>query len=80
MIEVTPEQRTPTLGRLFAIWGQPLGRDALASFHGRVSAYVDGRSRMRDPRAIRLKRHAQIVLEVNGYVRPHASYRFPPGL
>jgi hypothetical protein len=59
-----------TLGQFFAIWGQrPRGR-----------AYVNGRRWTRDPRAIPLTRHAQIVLEVDGYVRPHATYRFAPGL
>jgi hypothetical protein len=59
-----------TLGRFFAIWGQPL----------RGRAYVNGRPWRGDPRRIPLERHAQIVLEVGGYVRPHATYRFPPGL
>jgi hypothetical protein len=61
---------TKTLGQFFAIWGQPL----------RGRAYVNGRRHRGDPRAIRLTKHAQIVIEVGGYVRPHASYRFPPGL
>jgi hypothetical protein len=71
---------TATLGQFFAIWGQPLGRNEMAGFRGRVRAYVNGRAWAKDPRAIPLHRHAQIVLEVGGYVRPHARYRFPPGL
>jgi hypothetical protein len=52
----------------------------MAGFAGRVRAYVGGRRWGRDPAAIPLRPHAQIVLEVGGYVRPHASYRFPPEL
>jgi hypothetical protein len=70
VIEVQARRPTMTLGQFFAIWGQrPRGR-----------AYVNGRTWNGDPRAIPLTKHAQIVLEVQGYVRPHASYRFPPGL
>jgi hypothetical protein len=69
-----------TLGQLFAVWGQPLGRRRMAGFRGPVRAYVGGRRRPGDPRSIPLGRHAQIVLEVGGFVRPHASYRFPAGL
>ena len=68
------------LGDLFALWGQPLGRGRIASFRGRVEAYVGGRPWRGDPRRIPLRRHAQIVLEVQGHVAPHAAYRFPPGL
>jgi hypothetical protein len=70
VIEVRVRPRAMTLGQFFAIWGQPL----------RGRAYVDGRRWRGDPRRIPLGRHAQIVLEVGGYVRPHARYGFPPGL
>jgi hypothetical protein len=70
VIEVEARRPTMTLGQFFAIWGQ----------RTRGRAYVNGRRWTRDPRAIPLTRHAQIVLEVDGYVRPHATYRFPPGL
>lgn len=73
-------KRPLRLGDFFAIWGQPLSRQTMAGFEGRVRAYVGGRRWMRDPRAIPLTRHAQIVLEVGGYVPPHATYGFPPGL
>ena len=72
-----------TLGDLFAVWGQPLSDMRLAGFRAppgdRVTAYLDGRRWSGDPRAIPLRRHAVIVLEVAGYVRPHAAYRFPRG-
>jgi hypothetical protein len=69
-----------TLADLFAVWGQPLSRNRMAGFRGRVRAYLGGRRWRRAPRAIPLRRHAQIVLEVGGYVAPHKSYGFPSGL
>jgi hypothetical protein len=69
-----------TLGELFDVWGQPLSRTRLAGFRGRVAAFVAGRPRAGDPRSIRLTRHAQIVLEVGGYVPPHSRFLFRPGL
>jgi len=76
--------RPPRLGDLFAIWGQPLGPRRLLSFRaqpgGRVQAFLNGRRWTGDPRAIPLRRHAQIVLQVRGFVPPHAMYGFPKGL
>jgi hypothetical protein len=69
-----------TLGDLFAVWGQPLSRTRMAGFEGRVAAYVGGRRRHGDPRTIPLTRHAQIVLEVGGYVAPHPRFLFAGGL
>jgi hypothetical protein len=80
VIEVDRAGPPKTLGQFFAVWGQPLTKTAMAGFRGRVRAYVNGRPWQRDPRAIPLARHAQIVLEVGGHVRPHAAYRFPPKL
>jgi hypothetical protein len=69
-----------TLGQLFDLWGQPLSRARVAGFGGPVSAFLAGRRWPGDPRRISLSRHAQIVLEVGGYVAPHRSYLFRPGL
>jgi len=83
VIDVTSGVRlaAPTLSEFFAIWGQPLGPTRLASFaHQRVVAYVDGVRSRRAVSSIRLTRHAEIVLEVGGYVAPHRAYRFAPGL
>ena len=55
------------------------GRRRLLSFAGPVSVFVDGRRRLGDPRSLVLTRHAEIVLEVGGYVTPHSSYLFPKG-
>lgn len=73
-----------TIGQLFAIWGQPLGRDRLAGFRGargeRVLAFVGGVRWGGDPRSIPLARHAEIVLEIGGFIPPHTSFRFRRGL
>jgi hypothetical protein len=72
---------TPTVGRLFRIWGQKLGPQRLLSFTTptRVRAFVNGREQHGDPRSIRLTPQAQVVLEIGGYVPPHTSYLFPKG-
>jgi hypothetical protein len=72
--------RVPALGALFALWGQPLSRSALAGFNGRVLAFVNGRAWRGLPGAVPLRRHAQIVLEIDGALLPHPRYEFPPGL
>jgi hypothetical protein len=73
-----------TLGDFFAIWGQPLSRRRLAGFTAqagtRVRAFVGGEEWRGDLGGIALRRHAQIVLEVGGFVAPHRRYGFPPGL
>ena len=68
-----------TLGDLFAVWGRQLSPSRLLSFRGRVGVFVDGHRRVGDPRHIPLTRHAQVVVEIGGYVVPHASYLFPKG-
>jgi hypothetical protein len=79
VIEIAHGTRT-TVGDLFALWGQPLGRRRLAAFSGRVRAAVAGRDWRGDPREIPLTPHAQVVLQVGPPIAPHARYRFPPGL
>jgi hypothetical protein len=70
-----------TLGRLFAVWGEPLSPTRLAGFSTRrsapVHAYVAGRRWRGRLGAIPLTRHAQIVLELGRFVSPHRSFRFP---
>jgi hypothetical protein len=66
-----------TVGDLFRVWGQPLGPRRLAGFRGAVSAWVGGRPWRGDPRTIPLRRHAEIVLEVGGYIPPHTFFLFP---
>jgi hypothetical protein len=67
------------LGDLFAVWGRPLSRSRLAAWRGPVRAHVDGHAWRGDPRAIPLRRHAQIVVQIGRpFLPPHARYRFPP--
>jgi hypothetical protein len=68
-----------TLGDLFTVWGRRLDATHLVSFRGRVSVFVGGKRRTGDPRRIVLTKHAQIVLELGGYVAPHPGYLFPKG-
>ncbi len=70
---------TFTLGDLFRVWGRRIGPGRLLSFPGRVSLFVGGKPVAGDPRRVVLRRHAQIVLEVGGYVAPHPAYLFPKG-
>jgi hypothetical protein len=74
---IVAERPGLTLGDLFAVWGQPLGRRTLAGFSGPVVAFVGGRRVRGDVRHIPIRHHAQIVVEVSGYVTPHAHYVFP---
>jgi hypothetical protein len=70
----------PRLGQLFEAWGETLSASRLASFGGGpVRVFVDGRRWRGSPSALRLRRHAEIVLEVGPRVPPHHSFLFPPG-
>ena len=69
-----------TLGDVFVIWRKRLGDDRLLGFRGKVSVYVGGILVRGDPRRVSLTRHAEIVLEIGGYVPPHVRYLFPRGL
>lgn len=83
VVELSQSARV-TLGQLFQLWGQPLSSRRLAGFRAirgeRVQVFVAGRRWPGDPRAIPLTRHAQIVLELGGYVPPHSLYLFSKGL
>jgi hypothetical protein len=69
------------LSDLFRIWGQALGAHRIASFHSAspVRAYLGGRLVRGPAGALVLTRHAEIVLELGGYVAPHPFFLFPPG-
>jgi hypothetical protein len=71
--------RPRVLGDLFAVWGQRLGLHRLLSFAGRVRVFRNGREWRGDPRQLPLRRHDSVVLEIGGYVPPHARYLFPAG-
>jgi hypothetical protein len=83
VVELDRRERI-TLGDLFRIWGQPLSRRRLAGFRAprgtSVAVYVGGVRWRLDPRALPLRAHQVIVLQVGPHVAPHRSYRFPPGL
>ena len=59
-----PLKRSFTLGQFFDMWGQPLGRNRLGPNSGKVTAIVDGRVWVGDPRAIPLVERRQIQLEL----------------
>jgi hypothetical protein len=69
-----------TLGDLFQVWSRRLGGQTLLGFRGPVSVFVDGRRWRHAPRTVPLRRHAEIVVEIGGYVPPHATFLFPRGL
>jgi hypothetical protein len=77
VVEFVPAAK-PTLGDLFDVWGQPLSARGFAGFRGAVSAWVGGRRWRGDVRAIPLRRHAEVVVEVGGYIPPHRFFLFPP--
>ena len=81
VIEVRAGARL-ALGDLFRLWKQPLRRDRLVGFRTGTSVliFVNGKRRQGDPRSIPLTPHAQIVLEIEGYVAPHPRYLFVNGL
>jgi hypothetical protein len=74
--------RPLTLGDLFRIWEQPLSRRRVLGFTappgGAVVAFVGSRRRAGDPRAIPLRDHTAVTLEVGRVVPPRRRYAFPP--
>jgi hypothetical protein len=75
VVEYAPTAK-PTLGDLFDVWGQALSAHGFAGFHGAVSAWVGGRRWHGAVRAIPLTHHAEIVVEVGGYIPPHTFFLF----
>jgi hypothetical protein len=69
------------LADLFVVWGQALGSRRLASFMSAapLRAYVGGRRVHGPVGEIALASHEEIVLELGGYVAPHASFLFAGG-
>jgi hypothetical protein len=78
VVEFDPSKRL-RLGDFFAVWNRRLAPGSMLTFSGKVRAYVDGKRRHGDVRAIPLRRHAEIVLEVGRYIPPHAAFLFGPG-
>jgi hypothetical protein len=76
----SPTERVYTLGDFFDVWKQPLTRDRVASAAGPVAAFVNGRRYSGDPRAIPLRAHAQIQLDVARPIVAPQSITFPGSL
>jgi hypothetical protein len=75
---VEVDRASQTLRDFFAVWRMPLSRHRMLSFRGKVTAFVGGERWTGGVGAIPLTDHAQIVVEVGGYVPPHGLYHFPP--
>jgi hypothetical protein len=60
----SPSPRIYTLGDFFDEWHQPLTASQVAGTSGPVTAFVDGRRWAGSPRAIPLRPHAVIQLDV----------------
>lgn len=60
----SPTRRIYPLGDFFDEWHQPLSGDQVAGLHGRVTALVNGRLWHGSPRAIPLRSHEDIQLEI----------------
>ncbi|HEX3835047.1 MAG TPA: hypothetical protein VHW04_23900 [Solirubrobacteraceae bacterium] len=66
----SPERAIFTLGDFFDVWRQPLTADRIASLHGKVSAFVNGKPWHKSVRAIPLLPHADIQLEIGEPIPP----------
>jgi hypothetical protein len=73
-----------TLGDFFDVWGQPLDSKQLATLSvgsgQKITAFVDGKAWDGDLRAIPLKPHGQITLELTPPVVQPTPFEFPQGL
>ena len=69
----SPTQRVYTLGNFFDVWHQPLSATQVATAHGKVTGYVNGKPWAKDPRSIALTPHAVIQLSVGTPVVPFQS-------
>jgi hypothetical protein len=78
IVRVAPGLR---LGDLFRVWGFPLGLRRLGWFGSKtpLRAYVGGKLVHGPASQIVLTPHAQIVLELGGYVPPHPTFLFAGG-
>ena len=76
----SPVQREYTLGDFFDVWGQPLSATRVGPAAGPVTAFLNGRRYLGDPRAIQLAAHAQIQLDVGRPLVAPESIVFSHGL
>ncbi len=75
----SPAPKLYTLGDFFDIWGQPLTANQAGPATGTLTAYVNGHLYHGDPRAIVLRPHTVIQLDIGKTVPPR-PYTFPAGL
>lgn len=59
-----PSTATYTLGQFFDIWHQPLSSSAVGPAHGTLTVYVNGSRYRGNPRAIPLKSHEDVQIDV----------------
>lgn len=80
----SPTKRTFTLGEFFALWGRPLTADEVAGIPvaagEHIRAYLNGKAWKRDPAAIALTPHADIVIEVGSPFPPPIPFAAWNGL
>jgi hypothetical protein len=60
----SPTKRIYTLGNFFDVWHQPLSPHQVASLHGAVTSFVNGKAWTKSPRDIPLLPHEDIQLEI----------------
>jgi hypothetical protein len=73
-----PSDRSYTLSDFFLVWGQPLGKTIASTAHAgkgdSMKVWVDGNPYAGNPRAIPLKPHTDIVIEVGPPFVPPPRY------
>jgi hypothetical protein len=60
----SPIRRQFTLGDFFDVWGQPLGPDQVGPYHGRVTAFFNGKRYLGNPRDIPIGGHTEVQLDL----------------
>lgn len=80
-VEAPNNGRTYTLGNFFDVWREPLSSSNVAGIKLQsgqsLVVFVDGQQYSGDPRAIPLKAHEQIVLEITPPQLPPPTWNFP---
>jgi hypothetical protein len=69
----SPTERIYTLGNFFDEWHQPLSADQVASVHGHITAFLNGKPWTRSLRDIPLLPHALIQLNIGEPAAPLVS-------
>ncbi len=72
----SPTKRIYTLGIFFDEWRQPLSSDQVASAHGKVTAFLNGKPWTKSLRDIPLDPHNQIQLDVGTPIVPFKPISF----